>query len=230
VVRPPVSRTNADGPRPFLVAHRAGNRLADLKVAEELGASLVEADIKLHFGRLEVRHLKTVGPLPILWDRRELVAPWRSRLQLRELLLATAPETELLLDLKGLRTRLGECVLEAIRPYLRERRFTVCARRWQLLEPFAGLPVRCIHSVGSERQLRRLRRRFAGRRIDGVSIHEQLVDRDSVASLRAIADVIMTWPVNRPERARELLRLGIDGLITDDVAGLASASVLEATA
>ncbi|MGH3143537.1 MAG: hypothetical protein ACRDO9_10460 [Gaiellales bacterium] len=30
----------------------------------------------------------------------------------------------------------------------------------------------------------------------------------------------MTWPVNRPERARELLRLGVDGLITDDLAAI----------
>jgi len=75
-----------------------------------------------------------------------------------------------------------------------------------------------------------LRRRVEGIRVDGISIHEQLLDRDSVVSLRGIADVIMTWPVNRPERARELLRLGIDGLITDDVAGLARAGVLKATA
>jgi hypothetical protein len=221
--------TNADGHNPFLVAHRAGNRLADLKIAEELGAALVEADVRLHRNRLEVRHLKTVGPLPILWDRWELAAPWHPRLQLHDLLAATAPETELLLDLKGPRARLGRRVLDAIRPYLGDRRFTICARRWTLLEPFAGLPVRRIHSVGSDRQLRRLRRRFAGKRLDGISIHEQLLDRDSVVSLRAIADVIMTWPVNRPERARELLRLGIDGLITDDVAGLAKAGVLEAT-
>jgi glycerophosphoryl diester phosphodiesterase len=186
--------------------------------------------VRLHLGRLEVRHLKTVGPLPILWDRWELAAPWRRRLQLHELLSAIAPKTELLLDLKGPRARLGERVLDAIRPYLGERRFTVCARRWTLLEPFAGVPVRRVHSVGSARQLRRLRRRFEGIRVDGISIHEQLLDRDSVVSLRGIADVIMTWPVNRPERARELLRLGIDGLITDDVAGLARAGVLKATA
>jgi glycerophosphoryl diester phosphodiesterase len=77
--------------------------------------------------------------------------------------------------------------------------------------------------------LRRLESRFAGKRLDGISIHERLLDRDSVASMRMIADVIMTWPVNVPERARELLRLGVDGLITDDVACLANAGVLEAT-
>ena len=222
--------TNRDGRSPFLVAHRAGNRLLDLKAAEELGVALVEADIRLHRGRLEVRHLKTVGPLPILWDRWELAAPWRPRLLLHDLLAATAPETELLLDLKGPRSQLGRRVLDAIRPYLPERRFTVCARRWALLQPFADVPVRCVHSVGSARQLRRLQRRLAGTRLDGISIHEQLLDRDSVVSLRQITDVILTWPVNRPERARELLRLGIDGLITDDVAGLARAGVLEAAA
>jgi len=210
------------------VAHRAGNRLADLRAAEELGVSVIEADLRLHRGAVEVRHLKTVGPLPILWDRWELAAPWRARLKLDGLLAATAAQTELLLDLKGSRTELAERVHDAIGPHLGERRFTICARRWKLLEVFAGLPVRRVHSVGSARQLQRLRRRFAGRRVDGVSIHEQLLDRDSVASLRALADVIMTWPVNRPERARELLRLGIDGLITDDVVGLANAGVLEA--
>ena len=79
------------GVKPLLVAHRARNRIADLRAAELLGIELVEADIRLHLGRLEVRHLQTVGPLPILWDRGQLAAPWRRRLQLTELLEATAP-------------------------------------------------------------------------------------------------------------------------------------------
>jgi glycerophosphoryl diester phosphodiesterase len=51
-----------------------------------------------------------------------------------------------------------------------------------------------------------------------------------MASLRGMADLVMTWPVNRPERARALLGLGVDGLITDDPASLSQARVLEATA
>jgi glycerophosphoryl diester phosphodiesterase len=230
VGRIPAARTKRDGRHPFLVAHRAGNRLTDLKSAEDFGTTLVEADIRLYRGRLEVRHLKTVGPLPILWDRWQLAAPWSPRLELHELLAATAAETELLLDLKGSRVRLGERVLDAIGPYLGVRRFTVCARRWTLLEPFSAAAVRRMHSVGNARQLRRLLSRFTGTRLDAISIHHKLLDGESVSSLRAIADVIMTWPVNRPERARELLRLGIDGLITDDVPALRSAAVLETTA
>jgi glycerophosphoryl diester phosphodiesterase len=75
--------------------------------------------------------------------------------------------------------------------------------------------------VGTSRQLQRLLRRFAGTRLEGVSIHERLLDGSSAASLRGLADEIFTWPVNRPERAAELLGLGVTGLITDDLDRLA---------
>lgn len=72
-------------------------------------------------------------------------------------------------------------------------------------------------------------RRFSDQRLEGVSIHERLVDRESIASLREIAEVIMTWPVNQPDRARALLGLGIDALITDDASALSRSGVLGAT-
>jgi hypothetical protein len=204
--------------------------LADLRSAEELGVGLVEADIRLFRGKLEVRHLKTVGPIPILWDRWKVAASWRPRLVLAELLEATAPDTALLLDLKGTRRALSELVLDAIRPHLGSRELTVCARSWPLLAPFADLPVRRVHSVGSRRQLKSLLRRIDEGRLEGVSIHQKLLDSESAATLRGVAELVMTWPVNHPERARELLGLGVDGLITDDARRLAAAGVLEATA
>jgi hypothetical protein len=215
--------------RPFLVAHRAGNRLTDLRHAEVEGVALVEADLRLYRGQVEVRHLRTVGPLPILWDRWTLAAPWRRRLDLGRLLAETSTGTELMLDLKGRRLRLAESVRDAISPYLGARRFTVCTRRWELLDPFVGLPVRRVHSIGTDRELRAFLERFALERLEGVSIHERLLGPESVASLRSIADVLMTWPVNAPARAAELVRLGVDGLITDDVAGLSRHEVLRAT-
>jgi glycerophosphoryl diester phosphodiesterase len=87
-----------------------------------------------------------------------------------------------------------------------------------------------VHSVGSERQLRRLLGGIGEGRLEGIAIHQSLLDRESVAALRAVADLIMTWPVNQPERARELLRLGVNGLITDNADRLATAGVLETTA
>jgi glycerophosphoryl diester phosphodiesterase len=218
------------GARPFVVAHRAGNSIADLRAAELLGGALVETDVRLYRGRLEVRHLRTLGPLPILWDRWRLDAPWRPRLTLAELLVETAPTTELMLDLKGRGRRVGEETLRVLVPWLGTRRLTVCARRWELLEPFAGHPVRRVYSIGTPRQLRRFLIRFATTPIDGVSVHERLLHRQSIESLRSIAAVVMTWPVNRPARAQELVGLGVDGLITDDVAALSRHGVLGSSA
>lgn len=224
----PCGRVNATraetAPRPFLIAHRGGNRLERLRESELLGVSLVEADVRLFHGRLEVRHLKTVGPIPLLWDRWELAAPWAPRLVLGSLLAATGPATELLLDLKGRRRRLGELVANALTPYIDRRRFTVCARSPRLLEPFVGLPIRRFHSVGNKRQLARLLRGPEATRADGISIHARLLDRDVVRDLRRVADVIVTWPVNRAEDARRLGGFGVDGLISDEPATLLQAA------
>jgi hypothetical protein len=202
----------------FVVAHRAGNDLARLRAAEELGVALVEADLRLWRGRVEVRHLKTVGPLPLLWDRWTLASPFAPRLRLDRLLAAAAPETHLLLDLKGRSMRLARLVLEALPP---DRTVTVCARSPRLLEPFAGVPgVRVFRSVGSRRQLRRLLARLDAAALDGVSIHERLLDERVVLALRERVQTVLTWPVNTASRAAELARLGVHGLISDEPAAL----------
>jgi glycerophosphoryl diester phosphodiesterase len=203
--------------RPFVIAHRSGNSLAALRAAEADGVRTVEADVHLFRGRLEVRHLKTLGPVPILWDRWKLGNPFRRRLLVAELLSAAGAGTELVLDLKGGDRRIGELVRESLRPYLeRGMSVTICARSWPLLEPFRGhAGVRCVHSIGSARQLARLRRLTCGARVDGVSIHERLLDASTVHELRDLAEVVMTWPVNTLERGRELLMCGVDGLISD---------------
>lgn len=202
----------------FVVAHRAGNSLARLQDAERLGVALVEADIRLWRGRLEGRHLKTVGPLPILWDKWRLANPFAPRLELRDLLDQARRETQLLLDLKGRNGRLAELVREALPD---GRLVTVCARSRALLEPFADLEhVRLFQSVGSRRQLRTLLSTVDGMTLDGVSIHERLLDERVVEALRGRGATVISWPVNTLERARELARLGIQGLISDDPAAL----------
>jgi hypothetical protein len=191
------------------VAHRAGNDLARLRAAEALELPLVEADVHLFGGRLEVRHRKTVGPIPILWDRWELAPPWAPRLLLEELLEA-APATELMLDLKGHDRRLPSRVLAAIDAAGRPGRLTVCSQDWRLLEPMAGRPeIRIVHSVGNARQLARL-----PASVTGVSIHERLLDARVVAELRRRAALVLTWPVESAAQARRLAGWGVQGLIS----------------
>jgi glycerophosphoryl diester phosphodiesterase len=228
--RPSIPAAVGSAAAPLVVAHRAGNALDRLRASEAAGLAFAEADVHLFRGRLEVRHFKTVGPLPLFWDRWELAPPWRPRLLLDEVLAAAAPSTELMIDLKGRRPRLAELVAEAVAPYLGQRRLTVSSRCWPLLEPFAELPVRRLHSVGSARQLRALVRQFPGARLDGVAIHERLLDLAALAELRRIAAVVMTWPVNDAGRAAELLGLGVDGLISDRPEAITAAFATEAAA
>lgn len=201
----------------FIVAHRAGNDLDHLRAAERLGAGLIEADVCLHRGRVEVRHLKSVGPLPIYWDQWYIANPFARRLQLHELLAATGADTQLMLDLKGGSRRLAHRVRAALVADGRTT-VTVCARRWHLLEPFADdAGVRTVHSVGSRRGLKRLlaERRRSGRRVAGVSIHARLLDPATVRELQEATELVMTWPVSTLAHGRELLGWGVDGLITD---------------
>ena len=216
-----MERVTHPRPAPFVVAHRAGNDLHRLRVAETAGVRLVEADVRLFHGRLEVRHLKSVGPIPLLWDRWALASPFAARMRLRELLEAAAPDTELMLDLKGRDLRLSHLVRTELERAPRPR-LTVCARSWRLLEPLRDVAgVRLVHSVGNRRQLRSLLERFET--LDGVSIHKALLDEATTRLLRARAKTVMTWPVLDVEEARRLLGWGVDGLIADRFEGLSAA-------
>jgi len=213
---------DARASKPFVVAHRAGNDLELLRRAERVRPRLIEADVHLYAGRLEVRHLKTLGPLPVLWDRWYLASPRTPQLERAELLAGAGDDTLLMLDLKGRNPRLSRRVAAEIARHRPGGEVAVCSRSWRLLEPFRDDPgVRVVHSVGSRRQLRALRRRFAGRRLAGISIHRRLLDAATVADLRARAEMIISWPVASVDEARRLGRWGVDGVITERFEALA---------
>jgi glycerophosphoryl diester phosphodiesterase len=189
--------------------------LALLRAAELIGADIVEADLHLFRGAVEVRHLKTLGPVPVLWDRWKLTGAWAPRLQLQALLASTRPGTELMLDLKGRRAGLSMKVIEALDAHP-GRRITICSRSWRLLQPFEELAdVRVVHSVGTGRQLRALLDLGRHRRFQGVSIHERLLTPATIGELRTVADLVMSWPANAPGTIRDLMAMGVDALITD---------------
>jgi len=198
-----------------VVAHRAGNDLRSLRRAESARVAVVEADLHWFAGRVEVRHLKTVGPIPLLWDKWTLASPRIPRLLLDELLRSAAPSTTLMLDLKGRDHRLPAAVAAALRDQPREST-VCCSRNWALFDEMHDLDgVRLIHSVGNARQFHALRRRTARRPVDGVSVHKKLLSPTRVADLRRRAGLVMTWPVQTLADVRRLVSWGVDGLITE---------------
>jgi glycerophosphoryl diester phosphodiesterase len=187
-----------------------------LQSAEQLGVELVECDVHLRRGRLEVWHVKTVGPIPIIWDRWRLRGPWVPCLLLPDLLDAIGPGTELMLDLKGFSPRVAGPVADCIDAHGKGRRFTVCSRNWRVLAALAGRDdVRVVHSVGNRGQLKALRGRLRkGSPVAGISIHKRLLNAPLVAELKRDVELIVSWPIETMSEARRLGSWGVDGLIS----------------
>lgn len=201
--------------RPLAIAHRAGNELHLLHRAVEAGADLVEADVWPHRGRLEVRHLKTMGPVPILWDRWKLARGWIPRRLIAQLLDTLPPSVGLMLDLKG-HDSIAAREIADISTYLAiEHRLYVCARDWTLLEPFRDTAAVTVHSAGKGWELERLAPLIESGECTAVSIHQRLLGRETVEGLLKHVHTLMTWPVNDIPRMNELLGWGVNGITTD---------------
>jgi hypothetical protein len=200
------------------VAHRAANELDLLTTTRADGADLVEADVHLYRGRLEIRHTKTMGPLPWLWDRWYVVSARAPRVGLAELVAALPRDGMVMLDLKGWHPWLGRRVAEAMRAAAPGVPYVVCSRHWRMLDAFEGVDhVDVVHSVRSRAELARLPRRLSRHRSWGVAVHRGLLPRMDVPALLRSVDVLLTWPVNTVDVLDEVLQYGVTGVISDDL-------------
>ena len=199
----------------LVVAHRAGNSAGALASMPE-GVDVVEADVHLFHGHLEVRHAKALWPLPILWERWYLLERAAPRPPLSEILPLIPPGVALMIDLKGPDPRLGPAVLRAAGDLIAERGLTVSGRVWHTIDRMRGVEgVRTLHSVGSPRELRALLRRRGARRPEGVSIHRRLLSPVVASALRESADQLWSWPIDDAETAQQLGSWGVTGFISD---------------
>jgi glycerophosphoryl diester phosphodiesterase len=214
--------------RPLAIAHRAGNSLAGLRLANELGVDVIECDVRRGREQLEVRHLKSAGPLPFLWDRWELVPASAPRLGLHEVLAAQQHGTRFMLDLKGgRRSDMAATLAQLLHRGAEQQEVMACGRQWPVIDSLVDLPyVQRILSARNRVELARLRRRLAVPPSDalpeyGVSVHRSLLDQDSVAELHRSVEVVMTWPVNDMGALDAVLELGVSGVISDEADVLA---------
>jgi glycerophosphoryl diester phosphodiesterase len=203
--------------RMLAIAHRSGNTLEGLRAALDAGVDLVEADVHAYRGRLEVRHLKSMGGLPYLWDRGVLMHRRAyERVELGELIAALGGDARLMIDLKGVHPRLAGSVAQVLRDLAPDGALTVCTKHWGMLDAF-DVPVRRVLSASNRRGLSRLRRRLARGPAYGVSVHRRLLAPDLVAELQRSTEVVMTWPVDTDEALADARRLGVDAVISKDL-------------
>ena len=196
------------------IAHRSGNTLEGLRAALDAGVDLVEADVHAYRGRLEVRHLKTMGGLPYLWDRGQLLHRRAyERVDLPELVAALNGDARLMIDLKGVHPQLAPSVARVLRELAPSGELTVCTKHWGMLDAF-DVPVRRVLSASNRAGLARLRRRLARAPAYGVSVQRRLLTPSVVQELQRSTQVVMTWPVDTAEALADARRLGVDGVIS----------------
>jgi glycerophosphoryl diester phosphodiesterase len=208
------------GGRPLVVAHR-GNRPRDAAAAARTGADLVEVDVHMRWGAVEVRHARRWGP--VLWDRESLRLARGPSVALGAVVSALG-STPPLLDLKGGSAALAPAALAAARG-AGAREVAVSSRRWDLVDAVAGEPgVHAVHSAAGRRELARLRRRLAGRSAT-LCLRRDLLSERLVRSLGDEGAAVWTWPVEGLDDARRLAGWGVAGLVCDDQ-GLVEALVV----
>lgn len=199
--------------RPLVIAHRAGNYLPKIDRAIRRGADMIEADVWRYRKHLEVRHLKTLGPLPILWDRWELHPGWTPRLHLDELLEHTPPTIPVMLDLKGEDPNLSSSIVEAMRTRHPEHAIIMCTRNWLHLDRIHdATDVHRIYSVGSQQERDRILAKLDGAKQPAVSIHNDLVTPALMRQFDALGATVISWGASSRDEVDLLLSLGIDGI------------------
>ena len=199
-----------------VIAHRAGNDLAAAAGAST-HADVIEADVHLFRGRLEVRHAKTIGPLPILWERWYLLDRSTPRILLRDLLPVVGESVELMLDLKGVDPRLRAAVLLGVEEWLAAgRRLWISSGAWRMVDRLREVPgIATLHTAGSSRRLNALLRRYGAGSLDGVSVDHRILSPRIVSELLRRAPNVWSWPVNDLATAHRLEAWGVTGCITD---------------
>ena len=202
---------------PLAIAHRAGNHLEQLQPAVDAGADLIEADVWLHRGNLEVRHLKTLGPIPILWDRWKLVTGRAPRLYLEDLLEAWPEGAELMLDMKGESAAFPDALMKTLDENHAGEAVTFSGREWSLLDPLRDYPkARFFPSCGYQEQVAELLDRWQAH-YDSAVLHASLVTADNVRAVRDLGASVITWPINTIEVLDAVVATGATGVICDNL-------------
>jgi glycerophosphoryl diester phosphodiesterase len=207
-----------DYPRVLGVAHNAGNNLGTLSKAVHYGADVVEIDVISARGRLVAGRNQPWG-----WLARQvfggptLVQAWAA---------ATAAGI-IKLDLMQTDRGFLDDLVAFLAARAGSRRVMISSRDVSaLLYLHSRLPnVTLLFSVAGPDAVHRLKSDSALRSaVGGASVFHGLVDRNLVTWVHAHQLVILAWTVNDGERFNQLVRLGVDGITTANLAILRALS------
>jgi glycerophosphoryl diester phosphodiesterase len=195
----------------FGIGHNSGRSLAANAQALSHGADIVEIDVRSLSGQLVSSHfpILTVGEWS-LFQGPTVEQVWA----------ASAGADAIQLDLKETSDAFVHLLIAFLQEHQGEHHIMVASPDIATLARLANsspdvVPFLSVHN----------RAMLAGLLADtpgchivrGVTIREELLDADSISRLHTAGLLIFAWTVNDPIRADELVRMGVDGITTDDL-------------
>jgi len=201
-----------DYPRVLGVAHNAGNNLGTLTAALHYRADVIEIDVISARGQL------VAG--------RDQPWPWLARQLFRGPTLteawdAAAAAGIVKLDLMQADRGFLDALVAFLTPRDTSRRVMISSRdQGALLYLHSRLPeVAMLFSVAGPDAVHQLQSTPALQgAIGGVSVFQGLVDASLVAWVHQHRLLILAWTVNDSQRLNQLVRLGVDGITTANLA------------
>ncbi len=230
---------------PLRIAHRYGNSRRHLALAAQGPVDYIEADVWYQNGRLAVRHERKLGPLPILFDERTKdpgeggpddhclpLGRWCVKLQLRplyldEVLALARGRRRVMVDVKGCprdrQSAFARALAQRVRSAGMVEEVTFCGQNWPVLRRLRAIDrgLRVHYSIGAKQQLAAFSHVHQDETLRGVCVHHDLINPRALAGLKQRGLAVWTWTVDDPALARELVAMGIDGVISNrlDVLG-----------
>ncbi|MDE2669937.1 MAG: glycerophosphodiester phosphodiesterase [Chloroflexota bacterium] len=207
--------------RPTLIAHGGGNGPDPVLKALASRAPFIEVDLWLHGGRLEARHERRVpGPLPLLYEFWYLTPAPRPPYHLEDLLLACEGRASVLLDLKNGLGKLAPVLRQTLAAFGRGVDVVASSQNWPLLrEVKVACPeLELYYSIDTPDQFDLFQSVMLHDPLPaGVSCRHTLLDRRIVRDFHDAGLAVAAWTVDDGDRARDLVRWGVDAITTNQV-------------
>ncbi|MCY3647348.1 MAG: glycerophosphodiester phosphodiesterase [Chloroflexi bacterium] len=207
--------------RPTLIAHGGGNGPDPVLKALASRAPFIEVDLWLHRGRLEARHERRVpGPLPLLYEFWYLTPAPRPPYHLEDLLLACEGRASVLLDLKNGLGKLAPVLRQTLAAFGRGVDVVASSQNWPLLrEVKVACPeLELYYSIDTPDQFDLFQSVMLHDPLPaGVSCRHTLLDRRIVRDFHDAGLAVAAWTVDDGDRARDLVRWGVDAITTNQV-------------
>ena len=233
---------------PLRIAHGYGNSHRQMALALEGPVDYIEADIWYQGGRVAVRHERKLTPLPLLFDEKDeghaghgpgryglSLGRWYIKLQigtryLEDVLALARGRRRILVDVKwspgGRQSAFARALAQTVRLAGMADEVTFCGQNWPVLQRLRVVDpgLRVHYSIGAERQLAAFGHVPQDETLRGVCLHQSLLNAQVIDILKRRGLDIWTWVVDDLAQARELVAIGIDGIISNslDVLGALS--------